>query len=215
MIITALQDIFKLISSHVYESVFIAFLLVLLVFAIYSVYFLFFEIPKTKGKKNQDFVADEVALFSEYYKKALKEEFDKIAISQKEVLDKTSQVLVASYKSMISEESEKARKSVGTVFDEIKNNVVAQVESMKKDISSDQLNIKQLIEGKLQESLDKVNSEMEIYKVARMKKLDDSIMDVVKKVGEEVLAKSLNINEHKKLIFDCLNDAKKEGVFNG
>lgn len=208
-----INELIKFFSTHTYESIFMTFLFILLIFTIYSVYFLFFRMPYVKGKKNQDFVASEVAQFSEYYKKVLKEEFDKISTAQKEVLSKTSETLLSDYKALLTAETEKTRVSMNSVFDQVKTGITAQMEDLKKDLGSDQQSIKILLETKLQEALQKVDLEFAEYKKAKMQKLDETIMDAVKRVSEQVLSKSLNINEHKQLIFSCLEEAKKEGIF--
>lgn len=209
-----LNDLIAFINAHTYETIFVTFLFILLIFTIYSVYFLFFEMPRVKGKKNQDFVSSEVSEFSDYYKKLLREEFDKISTAQKDVLSKTSETLLIDYKALLASETEKTRLSMNGVFDQVKEGITIQVESLKKDIGADQLSIKTLLDTKLKETLDKVDADFVEYKKIKTKALDDAIIDVVKRVSEQVLAKSIDINQHKQLIFDCLDEAKKEGVFN-
>jgi F0F1-type ATP synthase membrane subunit b/b' len=61
--------------------------------------------------------------------------------------------------------------------------------------------------------LPNLNKEVETYKLARLKQVDQSIQRIVQKVSQEVLNKSISIEDHEKLILETLEKAKAEGVF--
>jgi flagellar biosynthesis/type III secretory pathway protein FliH len=53
---------------------------------------------------------------------------------------------------------------------------------------------------------------IERYKQERMKQVDDSILDIVKEVTKKVLSKTLTIEEHEKLVYKALEEAKRQKV---
>ncbi len=55
--------------------------------------------------------------------------------------------------------------------------------------------------------------ELVAYKEARMKETEVLIKGVVQKVSQDVLNKSLSLEDHQKLLIDSLDKAKREGMF--
>ncbi len=55
--------------------------------------------------------------------------------------------------------------------------------------------------------------ELMAYKQARMKETEVLIKGVVQKVSQNVLNKSLSLEDHQKLLIDSLDKAKREGMF--
>lgn len=58
-----------------------------------------------------------------------------------------------------------------------------------------------------------VEKELEAYKMARVKQAEQSVTHVVQKVSQEVLNKTLSLDDHQNLIIDSLEKAKREGMF--
>lgn len=58
-----------------------------------------------------------------------------------------------------------------------------------------------------------IQKELEEYKNKRFRDADKAIDEIIKKVTEKILNKSLSLEDHQKLIIDSLEKAKKEGVF--
>jgi vacuolar-type H+-ATPase subunit H len=58
-----------------------------------------------------------------------------------------------------------------------------------------------------------LEKELEAYKQMRIKQADQTITEVVQRVAQEVLNKSLTIPDHQALLTEALEKAKKEGVF--
>jgi hypothetical protein len=58
-----------------------------------------------------------------------------------------------------------------------------------------------------------LEKELEIYKQVRFKQADQTITEVVQKVAQEILNKSLTVSDHQAIMLEALEKAKKEGVF--
>ena len=61
--------------------------------------------------------------------------------------------------------------------------------------------------------LPNLEKELEEYKKARMKQAEQMITRVVQNVSQEILNKSISLEDHQKLVIESLEKAKKEGVF--
>ena len=64
--------------------------------------------------------------------------------------------------------------------------------------------------GSLLANLEK---EVEEYKTAKIRRIDQASVSLVQRVANEVLNKSLSMEDHQKLVIQSLEKAKKEGVF--
>ena len=58
-----------------------------------------------------------------------------------------------------------------------------------------------------------LEKEVEEYKTAKIRRIDQASVGLVQKVANEVLNKSLSMEDHQKLVVQSLERAKKEGVF--
>jgi hypothetical protein len=58
-----------------------------------------------------------------------------------------------------------------------------------------------------------LNKELEEYKQLRIKQADQTITQIVQKVSQDLLNRSLTIPDHQALMVEALEKAKKDGVF--
>ena len=61
--------------------------------------------------------------------------------------------------------------------------------------------------------LPKLQKELEEYKTMRMQQAERTITHVIQEVSQEILNKSLSIDDHERLLMESLEKAKKEGAF--
>jgi len=62
--------------------------------------------------------------------------------------------------------------------------------------------------------LPRLEKELEEYKQSRLAQTEKIITQIVQKASQEILNKSLSLEDHKTLVFESLEKAKKEGLFN-
>ncbi len=61
--------------------------------------------------------------------------------------------------------------------------------------------------------LPKLEAELEDYRKIRLQQADRTITHIIQEVSQEILNKSLSIDDHQRLLVEALEKAKKEGVF--
>ncbi len=76
-----------------------------------------------------------------------------------------------------------------------------------------ELELQMQIKNFRQELLNNIEKEMEQYKAAKMRRIDQASVVLVERVAQQVLNKSLTIDDHETLVIKSLDKAKKEGVF--
>ena len=76
-----------------------------------------------------------------------------------------------------------------------------------------ELELSMQIKNFRQELLANIEKEVESYKAAKMRRVDQASVVLVERIAQQVLNKSLTIDDHENLVIKSLDKAKKEGVF--
>lgn len=76
-----------------------------------------------------------------------------------------------------------------------------------------ELELQKQIKDFRQTLLVNLEKEVETYMVAKIRRIDQASVGLVQKVAQEVLNKSLTLEDHENLVIKSLEKAKKEGVF--
>lgn len=83
------------------------------------------------------------------------------------------------------------------------------IKQMQSIIANSQQQMMQVLESER----GKVEAQVEEYKMQRIKKVDEKIVEIIKSVVEDFLGKSISPQEHQKQIIQSLKSAKKENLF--
>ncbi len=76
-----------------------------------------------------------------------------------------------------------------------------------------ELELQKQIKDFRQNLLANLEKEVEVYKQQKMRRIDQASTHIVAQVAQEVLNKSLTLDDHENLVVRSLERAKKEGVF--
>ncbi len=76
-----------------------------------------------------------------------------------------------------------------------------------------ELEMQKQIKDFRQELLSKLEREIDQYKEAKIRRVDQASVILVQRVSQEVLNKSLTVNDHENLVIRSLEKAQKEGIF--
>jgi hypothetical protein len=58
-----------------------------------------------------------------------------------------------------------------------------------------------------------MQKELDGYKQSRINQIEQMISRVIQEASQEILNKSISVDDHQKLLMESLEKAKKEGVF--
>ena len=64
------------------------------------------------------------------------------------------------------------------------------------------------------EAYKKAESEVQEYKSARLKQIEESLVYILENIAKRVLVKEISQDEHEKLVLKALEEAKRQGIFN-
>jgi F0F1-type ATP synthase membrane subunit b/b' len=144
-------------------------------------------------------------------------EADQILTGAKQ-LDDTSQKALDASLQKLSTQMQKQAESTAQYF---LTNYSAVLHQIANTSLSDIQNTTKHLGGQMQEEMKKVHDsllptlqkELDEYKTNRMKQAEQAVTKIVQKASQEVLNKSISLEDHQKLMVEALEKAKKEGLF--
>jgi NAD+--asparagine ADP-ribosyltransferase len=108
------------------------------------------------------------------------------------------------------ETASKFMSSYSDSLKELASTSLVDFENVAKGLEGDlQRQIKEFRETLLPD----LKKELEDYKQIRLKQSDEIINQVIQKASQEVMNKSISLEDHQKILTDALEKAKTEGVF--
>lgn len=76
-----------------------------------------------------------------------------------------------------------------------------------------ELDLQKQIREFRQTLLANIEKEVEVYKQNRIRRIDQASTVIVQKVAQDMLNKSLSLDDHEKILIDALEKAKHDGIF--
>jgi vacuolar-type H+-ATPase subunit I/STV1 len=104
------------------------------------------------------------------------------------------------------EEINKLHEMTKMFEDTVKAELQSVDKSLAQEVASSQLMAKQ----ELEKSETAAEKEITAYKVERLKKLDERILELLNTVAIDVFGKALPLDEHQRIVIDALEAAKKD-----
>jgi len=98
---------------------------------------------------------------------------------------------------------------------EIEKGVLAEVSQFEDIVHKETVESEKLVEEKVNKDYQKVKEEIQKYRDEEMAKTDQSVFNVLKDVSTQVLGHALSMEEHRDLVLDALEEAKKRNLFEG
>lgn len=136
-----------------------------------------------------------------------------------------TQLISDSSKESMSLALEGMKTDIHTEVGSLANSYHSQYQTALQKLTNESLDDFKNVSKELQENLRKevttfqssllpnLQKELDAYKQSRMKETDQIVTKVVQKVSQQVLNKTLSMEDHQKLLLDALEKAKQEGIF--
>lgn len=177
------------------------------------------ELNEKENKSDNNFhhVVDEALAKERKIIEDAESEADKIVsgaqyISQesKGLVDGTLQQVATDVKQQVSQTTTYFTSNYQTVLHDIANSSLSELQNATKTLSSDLQ--KQIADFKAS-MLPKMEQELEEYRKSRMIQTEQLVSQVVQRASQEILNKTISLEDHQKLMIEALEKARKEGVF--
>ena len=130
-----------------------------------------------------------------------------------EELAKSMKMYVDKYDETLEKTEKESIKVLQNIPSDIKTLFLKEIEVVRQNLSQEVQKVEKDARQIVMDAYQKVEAEVEKYKLERIKQVDESIILILKDVARKVLSKEINKEEHEKLVLKALEEAKRQGVF--
>lgn len=133
-----------------------------------------------------------------------------ITNDSKKTIDHALDQMVAEVQKESSDTANNFLNTYQASLQQLANQSLSEYQGIMKSLEAD---LQKQIKDFHDSLLPNLKKELDDYKEIRMKETEQLITAIVRKVSQEVLNKSLSLEDHQQLLIESLEKAKKEGVF--
>lgn len=173
------------------------------------------EALRIAKKSNEE--AESILKFSHLFRAEAEKKFagtlEEFSLREAERLSKVAQDLLVAYRTALENSKTKylgnIEKSSEILTQEAREGVHALLTFLKGEIAR----YMKITDSEIVEARRTVARDLSAYREDKLKKVNESIYEILLLVSQEVFGHALKIEEHEELILRALEEAKKEGVF--
>lgn len=133
-----------------------------------------------------------------------------VASSSKETVDQALQQMEDDIEKGVGDTSQEFSRTYSATLQKVAKQSLTEFQAITHGLGADlQKQTKEFRES----LMPTIEKELEEYKKMRLQQADRTITHIVQEVSQEILNKSLPLEDHQRLIIESLEKAKSEGVF--
>lgn len=156
---------------------------------------------------------EDITDISEDHKKELMQKINGIYARQETILKDLGTELLSSYKLAIDEQKRENIRTISSTTDQIKDEMLSQVKEFQSMIRKETIDSKEELEERLKEGYASVEGEINEYKLSKLKKIDEDILNIVSNVCISVIGEVIDASSYEKMILGNLDDEiRKMGI---
>lgn len=152
------------------------------------------------------FKAQEIVKNAEIFGKDEKEKFSM-------EIEKVTENWSREYQAVLHEVQGQAITMIQNVSKDLKGEALKEIENfrvaLQVQVAKSQEDTRAIVEN----AYKAIGAEVEKYKELRLKKVDETILELIKEVSKKVLGKEISSEEHERLVTKSLEEAKRQNVF--
>ena len=104
-------------------------------------------------------------------------------------------------------------KTLANISKNISDEALRDIDAFRKAMFVETVRAKELIGRRVEAQFEQVESQVQAYKRQRLEKADEEVTKMLAEISRKVLAKALSQDEHRELVIQALEEAKKKHVF--
>lgn len=133
-----------------------------------------------------------------------------VSSTSKEELDNALKKLVTDIEKESDQEGEGIKNAYQTSLKTITDSSLQNFNRISKELEDD---LQKQIKAFNEAQLGSMKKELDDYKQAQLKLTQETVTRIVQQVSQEVLNKSISVDDHQKLVIESFEKAKKQGLF--
>lgn len=158
--------------------------------------------------KNTLQTLNEAGELSDSVKTALETQLKALSEKQMSYVEKITQSLISDFKNAVNAEKQQNIQKLEDVTEGISADIMHEVSDFKDILHKETVEKEQLVEKELKSTHDKIEDELEAYKAAKLKEIEDNIYTILSDISKKVIGKAINIEDQEEYILKILEDIK-------
>lgn len=135
------------------------------------------------------------------------------ASQQVKEFKKTTAEFTSAYSQILQDLKLKNIEVFQNVSNDIEKGASEEIKSFRESVEKLTISSEDLVKKKIDSDYEIVKKEISTYKEAELKKIKDSVYELLEKISKITLGKALNLSDHEDLIIKSVEKAINEGVF--
>lgn len=144
---------------------------------------------------------------------SLKEKLSELEKDQAAVFASASSEMKTAYQDMLSQIQEQDLNALKSMTKDIQSDVLSDFKEFRESLEKETINSEKIVKEKIDEEYLAIEKELQDYKKQKYQKIDQDIYKILYRVSEMVLSQGITFDNHKQLVLEALETAKKEQVF--
>jgi F0F1-type ATP synthase membrane subunit b/b' len=161
------------------------------------------------SKEQSNTLYEQIQKYEDQQFNSYREFLEKLKADSINLLNSVSQDITQQTKGDISNLQTHLQQNIAQVDQSISDVITEGVNKISTSISVSQQQAIQVLE----QQKNKADQEIEIYKQEKIRQIDEKIFDVISRVTQDFVEKSLNPKEHEEVVYKSLEKAKKDNLF--
>jgi len=159
--------------------------------------------------KAQSIISSSAEL-DEQSKQTLATKLQELSNEESERFGKSSEDISKMYETMLQKLREEHINLLQNMAKDIEKQAISEIDEFKSLLEKDTVGTQKELQERIDREYLAIRDELAKYKAARMKKIDDTIYQVLQTVALEIIGKSINLEDQQKLVTDALTSAKND-----
>lgn len=168
-----------------------------------------FDIIAQAHKKAAEIIAN-TKTFSKDTENLVKDELDTLSQHGLEEFQHSSGDLQKLYQQELEEAKKDSVNILGNISKDVANIAKDEVSDFKEVLQKETVESQKIVEEKIEEAYKNAEKSVEEYKTKQIEHIQEKLLDVVKDATEEIIGKSLSLDDHNDLVIQALEKAKQE-----
>ncbi len=167
------------------------------------------RIIQDANSKAQQIISSSAEL-DEQSKQSLATKLEELSKEESERFGKSSEDISKMYEAMLQKLREEHINLLQNMAKDIEKQAISEIDQFKSMLEKDTVGRQKDLQERIDQEYVAIRSELAKYKAARMKKIDDTIYQVLQTVALEIIGKSITLEDQQKLVMDALSQAKSD-----
>jgi hypothetical protein len=161
--------------------------------------------------------ASEILASSKVYEdnsnKELKEKLVDLENQQAQVFNKASSDMKLAYQNMLTQIQEQDINTLKSMTKDIETDVLSDFKEFRDELEKETIKSEKVVKDKIDEEYLSMEKDLDEYRKQKYQKIDEDVYKILYRVSEMVLNQGISYDNHKELVIEALETAKKEQVF--